>query len=82
MRLLVVEDERDLAQTLRRALEEEQFAVDLAEDGEEGLFKMRELPYDAVVLDLMLPGMMAGRSCRPPAATASARLCSSSPPAT
>lgn len=55
MRLLVVEDERDLAETLRRALEEEEFAVDLAEDGEEGLFKIRELPYDAVILDLMLP---------------------------
>jgi len=57
VRLLVVEDERDLAQTLRRALEEEAFAVDLAEDGEEGLFKIRELPYDAVILDLMLPGL-------------------------
>ncbi|HEY5616901.1 MAG TPA: response regulator transcription factor [Vicinamibacterales bacterium] len=55
MRLLVVEDERDLAQTLRRALEEEEFAVDLAEDGEDALFKIRELPYDAVILDLMLP---------------------------
>ena len=55
MRLLLVEDERDLAQTLRRALEEEQFAVDLAADGEEGLFKMREQSYDAVILDLMLP---------------------------
>ncbi|MBI3049388.1 MAG: response regulator transcription factor [Acidobacteria bacterium] len=55
MRVLVVEDERDLAQTLRRALEEEEFAVDLAEDGEEGLFKIRELSYDAVILDLMLP---------------------------
>ena len=55
MRLLVVEDERDLAETLRRALAEEEFAVDLAEDGEEGLFKIRELPYDAVILDLMLP---------------------------
>ena len=55
MRLLVVEDERDLAQTLRRALEEEDFAVDLAEEGEEALFKIREMPYDAVILDLMLP---------------------------
>jgi two-component system OmpR family response regulator len=55
VRLLVVEDEPDLAQTLRRVLEEEEFAVDLAEDGEEGLFKIRELPYDAVILDLMLP---------------------------
>lgn len=50
-----MEDERDLAQTLRRALEEEDFAVDLAEDGEEGLFKIREMSYDAVILDLMLP---------------------------
>ena len=57
MRLLVVEDERDLAQTLRRALEEEDFAVDLAEEGEEALFKIREMPYDAVILDLMLPGL-------------------------
>jgi two-component system, OmpR family, response regulator len=55
VRLLVVEDERDLAQTLRRALEEEAFAVDLAEDGEDALFKIREMPYDAVILDLMLP---------------------------
>jgi two-component system OmpR family response regulator len=57
VRLLVVEDERDLAQTLRRALEEEDFAVDLAEEGEDALFKIREMPYDAVILDLMLPGL-------------------------
>jgi two-component system OmpR family response regulator len=54
---LIVEDERDLAHTLRRALEEEEFAVDLAEDGDDALFKIREMPYDAVVLDLMLPGL-------------------------
>jgi two-component system, OmpR family, response regulator len=57
VRLLVVEDERDLAQTLRRALEEEDFAVDLAEEGEDALFKIREMAYDAVILDLMLPGL-------------------------
>jgi two-component system OmpR family response regulator len=55
VRLLVVEDERDLADTLRRALEEEEFAVDISSDGEDALFKIREMPYDAVVLDLMLP---------------------------
>ena len=55
MRLLVVEDECDLADTLRRALEEEDFAVDISGDGEDALFKIREMPYDAVVLDLMLP---------------------------
>ena len=55
MRLLIVEDERDLADTLRRALEEEDFAVDISGDGEDALFRIREAPYDAVVLDLMLP---------------------------
>jgi len=55
VRLLVVEDERDLADTLRRALEEEEFAVDLSEDGEDALHRIREMTYDAVVLDLMLP---------------------------
>jgi two-component system OmpR family response regulator len=57
VRVLVVEDEQDLARTLARALEEEDFAVDLAEDGEDGLFKIKETPYDAVILDLMLPRM-------------------------
>ncbi|PYR29884.1 MAG: DNA-binding response regulator, partial [Acidobacteria bacterium] len=56
MRLLVVEDEPDLARTLERALEEEQFAVDLALEGDEALYKMTEIPYDVIVLDLMLPG--------------------------
>ena len=55
MRLLVVEDESDLASVLKRALEEDGFAVDLASDGEDGLFHAREIPYDAVILDLMLP---------------------------
>jgi two-component system, OmpR family, response regulator len=55
MRVLVVEDEADLARTLEKTLEEEHFAVDLAFDGENGLFKMTEIAYDAVILDLMLP---------------------------
>jgi two-component system, OmpR family, response regulator len=55
VRLLVVEDEADLAQALRKALEEEQFAVDVALDGEEALFQMTEISYDAIILDLMLP---------------------------
>ncbi len=56
MRVLVVEDEPDLARTLRKALEEEHFAVDVASDGEEALYFAREGPYDAIVLDLLLPG--------------------------
>jgi DNA-binding response OmpR family regulator len=57
MRVLIVEDEIDLAQTLAKALAEEAFAVDLATDGEEGLFKMTDVNYDAVLLDVMLPRM-------------------------
>jgi DNA-binding response OmpR family regulator len=55
MRVLIVEDERDLARALARSLEEAGFAVDTAADGEEGLFRIREIQYDAVVLDIMLP---------------------------
>jgi two-component system OmpR family response regulator len=56
MRLLVVEDEADLRRSLVRALVEEGFAVDAAGDGEEGLHLALEVDYDAIVLDLMLPG--------------------------
>ena len=57
MRILVVEDEPDLADTLQKAFREESFAVDLAIDGEEGLFKITDVPYDAAILDVMLPRM-------------------------
>jgi DNA-binding response OmpR family regulator len=55
MRVLLVEDESDLANTLMRALTEAHFAVDLAADGEDAQFLLAEVPYDAVVLDLMVP---------------------------
>ena len=55
MRVLVVEDETDLASTLNRALDEAHFAVDIAADGEEAQFMLAEVSYDAVVLDLMVP---------------------------
>jgi len=55
MRVLIVEDEPDLAGVLARSLAEAGFAVDIAADGEDGLFRIREIGYDAVVLDLMLP---------------------------
>ncbi len=55
MRLLIVEDEPDLARALARSLVEAGFAVDVASDGEEGLFRILEIQYDAVVLDVMLP---------------------------
>jgi two-component system OmpR family response regulator len=56
MRLLVVEDEPDLARTLRKALAEETFAVDVVGNGEDAIFQASEVAYDAIVLDLMLPG--------------------------
>ncbi|MCM3879234.1 MAG: response regulator transcription factor [Vicinamibacterales bacterium] len=55
MRVLVIEDEADLASTLGRALDEAHFAVDIAGDGEEAQFMLAEVGYDAVVLDLMVP---------------------------
>lgn len=55
MRVLLVEDHKPLSKALKRGLEEENFAVDVAEDGEEADFKARSATYDAIVLDLMLP---------------------------
>ena len=55
MRILLIEDEADLLASLARALREEGYAVDTATDGEEGLYKAREVGYDAIVLDVMLP---------------------------
>jgi len=63
MRVLVVEDERRLAAALRRGLEAEGYAVDLAHDGREGLRLAREHPYDAIVLDILLPGLNGYRVC-------------------
>ncbi|MBT3331815.1 MAG: response regulator transcription factor [Rhodospirillaceae bacterium] len=57
MRLLVVEDDADLARQLRGALVDAGYAVDLAHDGEEGHFLGDTEPYDAVILDLGLPTM-------------------------
>jgi DNA-binding response OmpR family regulator len=55
VRVLLVEDHKPLSRALKRGLEEESFAVDLAEDGEEADFKARSSGYDVIVLDLMLP---------------------------
>jgi DNA-binding response OmpR family regulator len=63
VRILVVEDEKSLAGTLKRGLSSEGFAVDVAFSGIEGLWLAREHPYDALVLDIMLPGMNGYRIC-------------------
>jgi two-component system OmpR family response regulator len=57
MKLLIVEDEPRLLRTLAQALRESGYAVDTAADGGEGCYKAREADYDAVILDVMLPGM-------------------------
>jgi DNA-binding response OmpR family regulator len=55
MKILIIEDERRLARLLKQGLEENGFTVDLAHDGAEGQFQVENYPYDAVLLDLMLP---------------------------
>lgn len=55
MRVLVVEDEKKVASFIKRGLEEENFAVDVAYDGEEGLDMATNNPYDVILMDLMLP---------------------------
>ncbi|ROP60450.1 response regulator transcription factor [Curtobacterium sp. ZW137] len=63
MRVLVVDDEVRLADGIRRGLEAEGWAVDVAHDGIDGLWHAREFTYDAVVLDLMMPGMSGWAVC-------------------
>jgi two-component system, OmpR family, response regulator len=64
MRLLVVEDDLKLAGLLRRGLVDEGAAVDLARSGEDALWMAAATPYDAVVLDVMLPGIDGFQTCR------------------
>lgn len=64
MRVLVVEDEERLAASLRRGLEADGFAVDVALNGTDGLWLAQENAYDAIVLDIMLPGLNGFQVCR------------------
>lgn len=64
MYTLVVEDERRLAQLVRRVLEEEGHTVDVAYDGEEGLHMAMEGTHDVIILDVMLPGMDGIEVCK------------------
>ena len=63
MRILVVEDDKRLAATLRRGLEAEGFSVDNALDGEQGLWLASENSYDAIVLDIMVPKVNGFQVC-------------------
>jgi DNA-binding response OmpR family regulator len=64
MRLLIVEDQRKIAGFLKRGLEEEHYAVDIAGTGEDALALIDVTPYDLVILDLMLPGMSGLEVCQ------------------
>jgi DNA-binding response OmpR family regulator len=63
VRILVVEDERRLADLLKDGLTREGFAVDLAHDGRDALWLATEQPYDVIVLDVMLPGSNGYEVC-------------------
>ncbi len=60
MRILIVEDEHKIAGALKRGLEQESYAVDLAYDSDEGLSSALTDDYDVIVLDRMLPGLLDG----------------------
>jgi two-component system OmpR family response regulator len=64
MRVLIVEDELKMAALLRRGLAEEGLAVDIANSGEAALVRAQATEYDAIVLDVMLPGIDGFETCR------------------
>jgi len=64
MRVLLVEDEIKMARAVRRGLEQEGYGVDVFGDGDEALFQATEQDYDAIVLDVMLPGRDGFELCR------------------
>src|SRR5262245_25413996 len=64
MRILVVEDELKMASLLHRGLSEEGHAVDVARTGDDGVWMAHATEYDAIVLDLMLPGLDGVSVCR------------------
>ena len=81
MRILIVEDRKETASFIRKALETEGFAVDVVGDGESALSFVETAPFDAVILDIMLPGrdglsvlrLLRGRNFETPVLLLSAR---------
>jgi two-component system OmpR family response regulator len=63
MRILVIEDEASVSSAVRKGLESEGYAVDVAADGAQGLWYAAENPYDVIVLDIMLPGLNGLEVC-------------------
>jgi len=64
MRILIVEDEKKIADFLKRGLKEEGYAADVAYDGEDGHFRAKTKSYDLIILDLMLPKMDGLTVCK------------------
>ena len=64
MRVLLVEDEVELAATIRDGLTAERIAVDVMHTGPDGLWAAAEYPYDVILLDIMLPGLNGYEVCR------------------
>ncbi len=64
MRILVVEDDGRISSVVRRGLIEEGYAVDVADDGEEGQYLAETADYDVIILDIMLPGRDGLQVCR------------------
>ncbi len=64
MRILIVEDDPDLAGFIQKGLREERYAVDCAHEGEEGLLMAETTPYDLIILDVMLPRLDGFTVCR------------------
>ncbi len=60
MRILVVEDEKKLADSIKRGLQQQSYAVDVAYDSDNGLALASSEPYDLIILDRMLPGKLEG----------------------
>lgn len=63
-RILVIEDEVDIANPIKYALEKDGYDVSLAATGEDGLEKLRRINHNLIVLDLMLPGISGEEVCR------------------
>ena len=63
MKLLLVEDDMKIATAVKRGLEAEGFTVEVAFDGDDGLWRATEGAYDLIVLDLMLPGRNGFQIC-------------------
>ncbi len=64
MRILVVDDDKKLCDTLKRGLEENTYAVDCVQDGEDGIFYAEITPYDLIILDVMMPKKDGWEVCR------------------